>query len=98
MSKYTLGIDSGSTTTKGVLFDGEKIIRTIMIKTSAKPKESIYKVYEELYSNEVEYTITTGYGRNLLEEADKTITEITCHAQGAAFLNPTIRGIIDIGG
>lgn len=98
MHNYALGIDSGSTTTKGVLFDGKDIIKRIIIKTSAKPKESIYKVYNELYSEEVKYTIATGYGRNLLKEADKIITEITCHAQGAAFLNPTIRGIIDIGG
>lgn len=98
MATYTLGIDSGSTMTKGVLFDGENIIKKIMIKTSAKPKESIYKIYNELYSDEVKYTVTTGYGRNLLKEADKIVTEITCHAQGAAYLNPTIRGVIDIGG
>ncbi|AGX42826.1 acyl-CoA dehydratase activase [Clostridium saccharobutylicum] len=98
MNKYTLGIDSGSTTTKGVLFDGKNIVKTMIVKTSAKPKESIYKIYNELYSDDVGYTIATGYGRNLLKEANKTVTEITCHAQGAAFLNPTIRGVIDIGG
>ena len=98
MDKYTLGIDSGSTTTKGVLFDGNTIVKTMIVKTSAKPKESMYKIYNELYSKSVEYTIATGYGRDLLEEADKTVTEITCHAQGAAYLNPTIRGVIDIGG
>ena len=98
MNKYTLGIDSGSTTTKGVLFDGKTIVKTMIIKTTAKPKESIYKIYNELYSKDVKYTIATGYGRNLLEEADKTVTEITCHAQGAVFLNPSIRGVIDIGG
>lgn len=98
MNQYTLGIDSGSTTTKGALYDGEKVIKTMLIKTTAKPKESIYKIYNELYSKDVRFTITTGYGRNLLKEANKTITEITCHAQGAAFLNSSIRGIIDIGG
>jgi len=98
MSKYTLGIDSGSTTTKGVLFNGEKIVKTMIVKTSAKPKESIYKIYNELCSEEVEYTIATGYGRDLLKEADKIVTEITCHAQGAVFLNSSIRGVIDIGG
>ncbi|GAA0077392.1 acyl-CoA dehydratase activase [Clostridium sp. CTA-5] len=98
MSKYTLGIDSGSTTTKGILFDGQKVIEKMIIKTAAKPKESIYKIYNKLYSNDVEYTVSTGYGRKLLKEADKTVTEITCHAQGAAFLNPNIRGVIDIGG
>lgn len=98
MSKYTLGIDSGSTTTKGVLFDGKTIVKTMIIKTAAKPKESIYKIYNELYSEDVKYTIATGYGRNLLEEADKIVTEITCHAQGAVFLNRSTRGVIDIGG
>lgn len=98
MSKYSLGIDSGSTTTKGVLFDGEKVVRKMIIKTSAKPRESIYKIYNELYSEDVKYTVSTGYGRNLLKEANKNVTEITCHAQGAAFLNPSIRSVIDIGG
>ncbi|MBP1888657.1 putative CoA-substrate-specific enzyme activase [Clostridium moniliforme] len=98
MNTYTLGIDSGSTTTKGVLFDGKNIVKTLIIKTAAKPKESIYKVFNELYSDSVKYVVSTGYGRNLLKEADKKITEITCHAQGAAFLNPNIRAVIDIGG
>lgn len=98
MEIYTLGIDSGSTTTKGVLFDGNKIVETLIIKTAAKPKESIYKVFNKLYSDKVKYVVTTGYGRKLLKEANKQVTEITCHARGAAFLNPNIRAVIDIGG
>ena len=98
MERYTLGIDSGSTTTKGVLFDGNEIVETLIIKTAAKPKESIYKVFNKLYSDKVKYVVTTGYGRKLLKEANKQVTEITCHARGAAFLNPNIRAVIDIGG
>ena len=98
MKRYTLGIDSGSTTTKGVLFDGNEIVKTLIIKTAAKPKESIYKVFNKLYSDKVKYVVTTGYGRKLLKEANKQVTEITCHARGAAFLNPNIRAVIDIGG
>lgn len=98
MKRYTLGIDSGSTTTKGVLFDGNEIVETLIIKTAAKPKESIYKVFNKLYSDKVKYVVTTGYGRKLLKEANKQVTEITCHARGAAFLNPNIRAVIDIGG
>lgn len=71
MSIYTLGIDSGSTYTKGALFDGKKIIKTYKIRTSAKPKESIYLVYNNLFNENVKYTITTGYGRDLLKESDK---------------------------
>ncbi|MHA2304941.1 MAG: acyl-CoA dehydratase activase [Candidatus Hodarchaeales archaeon] len=44
------------------------------------------------------YIISTGYGRKLVSFANKSITEITCHATGAFFINPTIRTIIDIGG
>ncbi|MBP1581114.1 MAG: hypothetical protein J6A26_01790 [Oscillospiraceae bacterium] len=94
----TLGIDSGSTTTKGVLFDGEKIVKSLIVPTSASPKQSINYVYDQLYCDDVVYTVATGYGRELLDRADKKVTEITCHAQGAGFLDPEIRAIVDIGG
>lgn len=95
---YTLGIDSGSTTTKAVLFDGTNIVKTAIVPTTASPKESINRLYDQLHTPEVAYTVATGYGRDLLERADKKVTEITCHARGAAFLNPNIRAVVDIGG
>lgn len=98
MATLSLGIDSGSTTTKAALFDGEKIVRTEILPTSANPKESITRLYQMLHTPEVGYTVSTGYGRDLLEEADKAVTEITCHARGAAFLNPNVRAVVDIGG
>ena len=42
--------------------------------------------------------ISTGYGRNSVMIADKAVTEITCHAAGAHYLNPDVRSVIDIGG
>lgn len=94
----TLGIDSGSTTTKGALFDGTQVVRTAILPTSANPRESILALYHQLHSPEVAYTVSTGYGRDLLEEADQKVTEITCHARGAAYLNPATRVVVDIGG
>lgn len=47
---------------------------------------------------EIDVIVTTGYGRNLLDQADFKITEITCHAAGAFFMNPDCDTIIDIGG
>ncbi len=94
----SLGIDSGSTTTKGVLFDGTSVVRQVLVPTSANPRESIQNVYRELYGEDVGYTVSTGYGRDLLEKADKKVTEITCHARGAAWLNPGIGAVVDIGG
>ena len=62
---YSIGIDSGSTTTKGVLFDGN-IVKTIILKTSVKPRESILAVYENLTAQlkEKPYLVVTGYGRS----------------------------------
>lgn len=94
----SLGIDSGSTTTKAVLFDGAQVVETSILPTSSNPKDTIETLYQKLYSSHVGYTVTTGYGRDLLEKADKKVTEITCHARGAAFLSPDIGSVIDIGG
>ena len=32
--------------------------------------------------------VTTGYGRAYIDSGDDSITEITCHAKGAHYLNP----------
>ena len=42
--------------------------------------------------------VTTGYGRAYIDSGDDSITEITCHAKGAHYLNPNVRTVIDIGG
>ncbi|MBB6624546.1 hypothetical protein H7E67_13985 [Clostridium gasigenes] len=96
---YSIGIDSGSTTTKGILFDGE-IVRKIIVKTSVKPRETILGVYENLCEgvDEKPTLVVTGYGRELADFANKKVTEITCHGIGAKYLCENVRTVIDIGG
>ncbi len=94
----TLGIDCGSTTTKGVLFDGKRVVETGILPTSARPRERMEELYGRLYRPGVRCTVATGYGRALLPQADRQVTEITCHARGAAFLSPGIGCVVDIGG
>ena len=93
-----LGIDSGSTMTKGIICSPEGIEKRHMIRTSASPREAITRMYEDFYNEEVVCTVTTGYGRELLKAADRKVTEITCHARGCRFFEPDCGGIIDIGG
>ncbi len=93
-----IGIDSGSSTTKGVLFDGKKVLDKQIRMTGANPKRTIQEVYKALKKNQSVFTVTTGYGRKLLPEADLSITEITCHGKGAYVLNKNVKGVIDIGG
>lgn len=98
MSGLSLGIDCGSTTVKGALFDGKNIVDTVLLPTSARPASRMMEVYERLHNSDVGYVVTTGYGRELLEQSNKRVTEITCHAKGAAWLAGELGGLIDIGG
>lgn len=90
-----LGLDVGSSYTKGILFDGA-IKKKLVIKTSFKPKQAIEQAQNKLKG--YDKIVATGFGRELVTAADKVITEITSFARGAAYFDPSIRTIIDIGG
>jgi benzoyl-CoA reductase subunit A len=47
----------------------------------------------------LDYCIGTGYGRVNVPMADRTITEIACHARGANFIyGSAVRTVLDVGG
>lgn len=99
-----IGIDIGSRTAKGILFNKEKIVGTAICNTGIFPKKSGENLFRELVNNagitaaDIKKTVATGYGRVSLTIADKTITELSCHAKGANFICPSVRTVIDIGG
>lgn len=99
---YAIGIDTGSVATKGVLFDGTGILRHVILPTGWSPKQASEEALAQLlageYRREDVYIVSTGYGSRSIAFADRSITEITCHAKGAHFLNNAVRTIIDIGG
>jgi len=102
---YYAGIDSGSTSTNVVIIDGQKnIISFATVPTGVKVAESAQKALAEalnkagLEIGDISKTVTTGYGRERIDFRTNELTEITCHAKGAHFLNPNVRTIIDIGG
>jgi predicted CoA-substrate-specific enzyme activase len=90
-----LGIDIGSSYTKGVLFNDE-IKKRIVIKTAFKPKQVIEEI--KLKLSGYDKIVATGFGRELVKDADKIITEITAFARGASYIEPSVRTVIDIGG
>lgn len=99
---YSIGVDSGSVATKGVLFDGEKIVKKIIVPTGWSPMTTANEVYEKLKEGipeeEIKKVVGTGYGRGVMDFADKKVTEITCHSKGIHFINNEVRTILDIGG
>jgi len=100
-----LGIDIGSVTTKAVIIDEQgELLAFSMIPTSYDRKKSGTEVLELVLQKagisreNIEYTVSTGYGRRSVAFADKVLPEIICHAKGTNFLFPAARTIIDIGG
>ena len=100
----TVGIDVGSITTKAAVVEEGSLISDRVMLTGYNAQDAGTKIYEEIISDlgikasAVDKIIATGYGRKSVTIADKAVTEITCHAVGAHYLNPAVRSIIDIGG
>ena len=102
---YVAGIDSGSTSTDVVILDQDgKIKSTMIIPTGGGAMMSAEKSLEQaiekagINKEDIVRIVTTGYGRAYIDSGDDSITEITCHAKGAHYLNPNVRTVIDIGG
>jgi len=103
MTDYFAGIDIGSTMTKVVIMK-EGIISSVIGPTGAEQRRLANRVMEKgleqahLSFSSITYLVATGYGRLNVPFADKQVTEIGCHAKGAAFLFPEAKTVIDIGG
>ncbi|RJQ78143.1 MAG: 2-hydroxyglutaryl-CoA dehydratase [Desulfobacteraceae bacterium] len=100
----TAGIDVGSISAKAAIVRDGEVLTTCVMMTGYNARHAGREVFERaltqsgLTAADVEKIVATGYGRNSLDFAGRVVTEITCHAAGACFLDPQIRSIIDIGG
>ena len=101
----TGGIDLGSTTGKAVVIMDDKIILGNIVMATPKPAVTAQLAMKAALDNaglssvkELDYIISTGYGRLKVEFANENISEISCHAKGAFHLMPSVRTIIDVGG
>ncbi len=102
---YFLGIDIGSLSCDAVLIDGnENILASSVVPTGAKNLEAIKRVKDEVLNiagvseKDLHATVSTGYGRNRVEDRMTAVTEITCHARGIQAVNNGTKILIDIGG
>ena len=103
--RYYVGIDSGSTSTDVAILDrNRQLVAGVILPTGAGASAGAERALEQalkqagLTEGDIAATVTTGYGRSAIQMGDKSITEITCHAKGAYFLDASVRTIIDIGG
>jgi predicted CoA-substrate-specific enzyme activase len=99
------GIDIGSTMTKAVIIDRDGIIVSSVIgPTGAEHRHLALEVMDEAIKKagitfeQLDFIVSTGYGRINVPFNDKQITEITCHSRSIRELFPSARILIDIGG
>ena len=102
-----LGIDAGSTTTKVALVaeDGS-LLYSFYDNNNGSPLattiRAIKEIHEQLPSTaHISYSCSTGYGEALIKSAlqlDEGEVETVSHFYAAAFFNPDVDCILDIGG
>lgn len=98
------GIDVGSLTAKSVIIDETGVIGARVISTGAEPGKAGEIVFNSALKSadcsqkNIRGIVATGYGRISLPFVDKRVTEISCHARGAHYLNREVKSLIDIGG
>ena len=105
MSRYSAGVDVGSTQTKAVILDESgAIVARALTDTGAYLVRAADRAFEQALTSagvrrdQVGYVVGTGYGRFNVAFGDTQVTEISCHAKGAWAIFPATRTVIDIGG
>ena len=102
----TVGIDVGSVSTQAVIVADGEIFAYSNMRTGSDSRGSAQNAYtfaleatDGLPEDRMDYCVGTGYGRVNVPFADRTVTEIACHARGAHFIYGTqVRTVLDVGG
>ena len=96
---YTLGIDIGSSSSKAVVMkDGKDVVAQAVIQVgtgTSGPARVMEKVFQDqpFTIKDMDYVVATGYGRFSVTEANKQISEISCHAKGIFYQHPGTRTV-----
>jgi benzoyl-CoA reductase subunit A len=105
--KYiTVGIDVGSVSSQAVIMTDGEILAYGNMRTGSDSPNSARNALKfaldaigDMPESRMDYCIGTGYGRVNVPFADRSITEIACHARGANFIyGPEVRTVLDVGG
>ncbi|RJO63924.1 MAG: 2-hydroxyglutaryl-CoA dehydratase [Myxococcales bacterium] len=102
---YYLGLDLGSLTCDAVLIgENAAILASSVVPTGSRNREAIDRATSEvlrdagLARSDIGAMVSTGYGRDRVEQRLASVTEITCHGRGIQSLLPGTQVLIDIGG
>ncbi len=85
----SIGIDSGSAAVKGALMNGECVLDIVSEPATANPAGQCERLVSKLKTpftgSETIPVCATGYGRDLVKEAESSVSEIFANALGAGW-------------
>ena len=101
----TVGIDVGSVSSQAVIMADGKIFAYGNMRTGSDSSDSARNALHfalgttDMTEDVMDYCVGTGYGRVNVPFADRSVTEIACHARGANFIyGSQVRTVLDVGG
>jgi len=98
------GCDVGSLSGEAVIMKGDTIVAYEIMRVRPRPEQTAQEAMDRalakarLSLEDIDYCVSTGYGREKIPFAVSSISEISCHGRGAHWANHDIRTVIDIGG
>lgn len=101
----TVGVDVGSVSSQAVIMTDGQIYAYGNMRTGSSSPDSARKALKfalqvtDMPEDRMDYCVGTGYGRVNVPFADRSLTEIACHARGANFIyGKAVRTVLDVGG
>ncbi len=97
-----MGVDIGSSTTKGIIADGGETKATLIIPSGSNYRVAAGKLRDELLvkaglqPDDISCVAVTGHGMDKILFANRTITDMQCCATGTNRLFPEARTVIDV--
>jgi predicted CoA-substrate-specific enzyme activase len=99
-----LGIDIGSSTSKGVLKKDGSTVAQHLLLSGVNYRLAAQKLVDELLAKagvareDIACTVATGQGSANVELADRQVADIRCCARGIYSIYPSVRTVIDVQG
>ncbi len=101
---FTAGIDVGMLWTKAAVLQGDTLVGSGVCLTGYDCNESAEKALRlaletlDVVPDGFNRVVATGAGRSEVRFAHDVAAEVVCLTKGVGFLDPTARGVIDLGG
>lgn len=100
---FVLGIDVGSGYSKAVVLEDGNMRSYAVIPSGGDYREAGAAVVRQALDKigitraDITRTVAAGYGGNMVDFADDTSTDLSCHAIGVHHLYPSVKTLMDVG-